>query len=288
MHYWSLVIDGITLGSIYAFVALGFHLIYRTAGILDFGQGDKAVVGGLIALSLIGWHLPVGATLVLITAIGLILGLAYEVLIIRPSRRSGVVPAIIATVGAALILANGHEIIWGANGEPFPDVTAGGFKILSVGVQWQSVWVVALLLLVLVSLTWFLARSRYGQAMVAAAADPVAASTLGINVTMVRSVSFGLSFALAALGGMLIAPYTLAGGAVGSSLTLKGFTGAILGGLDSALGTVIGSLLLGLVENVVGNLLPNGFQDPLDFTLLLAVLLFIPSGILGTRQGRVA
>lgn len=288
MHYLSLVIDGITLGSVYAFIALGFHLIYRTAGVLDFAQGDKAVLGGLIALSLVGWHLPVGATLVLIAVIGLVIGLVYEVVIIRPSRRNGAVPAIIATVGASLILANGEEIIWGANARPFPALTAGGFNIGSVSVDWQSLWVVGLLLVVLGALSWFLIRSRFGRAMVAAAADPVAATTLGINVTVVRSIAFGLSLTLAAVGGMLIAPYTLAGGAVGSSLTLKGFTGAIFGGLDSAPGAVVGSLLLGLLENVVGSLLPNGFQDPLDFTLLLAVLLFIPSGIFGTRQGRLA
>lgn len=288
MEYVRLVIDGITLGSVYAFVALGFHLIFRTSGILDFAQGYKAVVGGLIALSLVDSHVPLLLTLALIVVIGFGLGLVYEVVVIRYTRRLGLVPAIIATVGAALVLENGQQIIWGANAEPFPSLTAGGFRIGTVDVLWQSLWTVGILALTVIGLIWFLDRSRFGKGMVASAADPLAASTLGVNPTLVRSITFGLAFSLAAVGGVLVAPVTLAGGAIGAALTLKGFTAAILGGLNSAVGVVVGAIALGIAENVGGSFLPNGFQDPLDYTILLVVLVFIPSGLFGLRRQRQA
>jgi branched-chain amino acid transport system permease protein len=288
LQYLYLAVDGITLGSIYAFVALGFHLIYRTSGILDFAQGDKAVISGLIALSIINSHVPVLLALILTVLIGFVFGLIYELVIIRFTRRLGVVPAMIATVGAALILENGQQMIWGANAAPFPAITVGGFRTGGLYVQWQSVWTVGILAAITVALIWFLGRTRFGKAMVASAADPLAASTLGVSPSRVRMIAFGLAFALAAIGGVLMAPLTLAGAPIGASLTLWGFTGAMLGGLDSAVGVVVGSLALGLIGNLGGSFLPNGFQDPLDFTILLVILLFIPAGIFGLRRQRLA
>lgn len=287
MHYGSVAVSGITLGAIYALIALGFHLIYRTAKVLDFAQGAKAVLGGLIALSLIQARVPLAGVMILVIAVGLGLGFVYELVIIRPSRRNGLVSAIIATVGAELILSNGQEIIWGANGTPFPSIMAGGFKLAGIPVLWQSLWIIVIVIMVVIALTLFLGHSWFGKAMVAAAADPLAASTLGINVTLVRSVAFALAFALAALGGTLIAPFTLAGGGgIGSTLTLNGFTGAVLGGLDSATGAVVGSILFGLVGNMVGAVLPNGLTDPIEFSFLLIVLLFVPNGLFGSNHGR--
>ncbi|HUX65808.1 MAG TPA: hypothetical protein VMV42_01550, partial [archaeon] len=140
MEYVSLAIDGIVLGCAYAFVALGFHLIYRTSGVLDFAQGDKAVIGGLIALDLVNSHVPLILTLLLVIVIGFGLGIVYEVVVIRYTRKLGIVPAIIATVGASLLLENGQQMIWGSNSSPLPSLTSGGFHIGSINILWQNIW----------------------------------------------------------------------------------------------------------------------------------------------------
>jgi branched-chain amino acid transport system permease protein len=288
MEYVNLAIDGIVLGCAYAFVALGFHLIYRTSGVLDFAQGDKAVIGGLIALDLVNSHVPLLLTLLLVIVIGFGLGIVYEVVVIRYTRRLGIVPAIIATVGASLLLENGQQMIWGSNSSPLPSLTSGGFHIGSINILWQNIWTVGILALAVLGLMWFLNRTRFGKGMVASASDPVAASTLGINPSLVRSVAFGLAFSLAVVGGVLVAPFTLVGGAIGATFTLKGFTGAILGGLESAVGVVVGAIMLGLIESIGGKFIPNSYLNPLDYTILLVVLLIKPSGLMGPRRQRLA
>jgi branched-chain amino acid transport system permease protein len=133
----------------------------------------------------------------------------------------------------------------------------------------------------------FLSRTRYGKGLVAAASDPMAAGTVGIDVRRTRLVAFSLAFGLAALAGVLVAPVTLAGGTIGPSLTVRGFTGAILGGLESTWGVVVGALLLGLFEDLVGSQVPYAYLDPLVFSVLILVLLLFPSGLFGIRRRAV-
>ena len=132
-------------------------------------------------------------------------------------------------------------------------------------------------------------RTRFGKGLVAAASDPLAAVAVGISIRAARLVSFAIATGLAALAGILIAPLTLAGGGIGGTLTIKGFTGAVLGGIDNTLGVVGGSLILGVTETMLqGNLTNNGYVDPIVFGLLLVVLLVAPTGIFGARRGRLA
>jgi branched-chain amino acid transport system permease protein len=254
----ELLVSGITLGSIYALVALGFHLVHRMTGIIDFAQGDKVVLGGLIGLTLVNAHISnFAALLVLILVIGLILGVVYDWVAIVPTHRNGVIAAVAATVGMTLVFSNGHVLVWGPSAQPFPPV----------------------------GLTFLMERSRVGRGMVAAATDPLAATTVGINVKRTRAISFALAFALATVAGVLVAPITLAGGGtLGVSLTLKGFTGAILGGLESTKGVLVGALLLGVVESQIASFLPSGYVDPIVFGILIVVLLVLPNGIFGLRR----
>lgn len=288
MRYLILAISGLTLGSIYALVALGFHMVFRTAGIIDFAQGEKVVVAGLVALSLIGIGVPLPLALLLVMIGGLLAGVLYDYVVIRPTQRNGPTAAVIATVGASLILGSGHAIVWGSGQNPFPPLTEGGFRLGSTEVEWQSVWIWGILGAIVLGLTFLMRRTRAGKAMVAAASDPLAATTVGINVRRSRIASFAIATGLAALAGVLVAPLTLAGGAVGGTLTIKGFTAAILGGIGSTRGVVVGGLLLGVLENVVGGSLPNGLRDPFVFAALLLVLLVAPTGLFGGRRGRLA
>lgn len=282
----NLLIDAITLGSIYALIALGFHLVHRAAGVIDFAQGDKVVVGGLIALSLADHRQPLWLIFPEVVLAGLALGVLYEAVVIAPSRRRSTFAAVVATIGAALVLSSGHVIVWGSEGKPFPAAISGQVTVGSISVQGQSILIWVLVALTVVALIVFLERSRVGRGMVAAAADAQAAEALGINARRGRVLAFALAFALAGLAGLLVAPITLAGGTGGAALTLKGFTGAILGGLDSTVGVVAGAFLFGLLENVIGGHLPYVYRDPLDFSLLIVVLLLFPAGLFGIRRRR--
>lgn len=286
MRNVDLLVSGITLGAIYALVALGFHLVHKMTGIIDFAQGDKVVLGGLIGLTLVNAHLSnIAVLLVLILVIGLVLGIVYDWVAIVPTHRNGVIAAVAATVGMSLVLANGHVLIWGPSAQPFPPVASGGIRIGSVQISYQSLVIWGVLVLVGIGLAYLMERTRVGRGMVAAATDSLAATTVGINVKRTRAISFALAFGLATVAGVLVAPITLAGGGtLGVSLTLKGFTGAVIGGLESTKGVLVGALLLGIVESQIAAFLPSGYVDPIVFGLLIVVLLVMPNGIFGLRR----
>ncbi len=290
MLHIDLLVAGLTLGAIYALVALGFHLVFKMTGIIDFAQGDKVVLGGLVGLTLVRSHLnEVIVVLLIVFALGLVVGVAYDLIAILPTQHNGDVAAIAATVGMTLVFANGHQLIWGPDAEPFPPIVAGHINIGSVQINWQSIIIWLFLIVVGVVLAYVLERTRLGRGMIASATDPVAATTVGVNVSRDRSLSFALAFGLAAAAGVLVAPITLAGGGgLGTALTLKGFTGAVLGGLLSTRGVIYGSLLLGVVESQLASLLPNSNVDPVVFGALIVILLVMPNGLFGLRRQRVA
>jgi branched-chain amino acid transport system permease protein len=288
VRFWSLVVDALTLGSVYAFIALGFHLIYRAARMIDFAQGNKAVLGGLFALTLIEGHVAPIAALFIVGVFGLVMGLVYDKVVIAPTQRNGTIAVVSATVGASLVIANVSYMIWGSTGQPLQPLTAGQVSLGGVPFSFQSFWIWGSLVAVVAALMYGLRRTRFGRGMVAASSDPFAATSIGVNVSTARTVTFALAFGLAAVGGMLVAPVTLAGGAIGATLTLKGFTGAVLGGLDNPVGVVVGSLILGLIENLIGGYGPNGIANPLDFAVLLLALLVVPRGIFAGARLREA
>lgn len=286
MQNVNLLVSGITLGAIYALVALGFHLVHRMTRIIDFAQGDKVVLGGLIGLSLVHARVSnIAALLLIILMAGLVMGVVYNWAAIVPTHRNGVIAAVGATVGMSLVLANGRTLIWGPNAQPFPPVAVGGVALWGVRISYQSLVIWGVLVLVGAGLAVIMGHTRIGRGIVAAATDPLAATTVGINVRRTRAISFALAFGLAAVAGVLVAPITLAGGGtLGVSLTLKGFTGAILGGLESTVGVLVGALLLGVVESQIAVFLPSGYVDAIVFAILIVVLLLMPNGIFGLRR----
>ena len=287
METLILAISGVTLGATYALVALGFHLIYRATDVLDFAQGDKVVVGGLVGLSLVQADVPMALTFVLVAFGGLVAGLVYDQVVIGPTLRRGTEASVIATVGALLVLGSGHVLIWGAAGKPFPPLISGSVTIGGSQVAVQEFLVWGVVAVVVAGVMVFLARSRWGRGMVASASDAMAATAVGIDVRRMRALAMALAFGLAGLAGLLIAPITLAGGTIGAALTLKAFTGAILGGLHSTHGVVIGALLLGIFESILGGQVPYTYRDPIVFSVLIVVLLFLPQGIFGRKARAV-
>jgi branched-chain amino acid transport system permease protein len=285
----DLLVSGLTLGAIYALVALGFHLVFKMTGVIDFAQGDKVIIGGLIGLTLVNRGLSTILLVALIVlAAGIVLGIAYDAIVILPTQGNGPIAAIAATVGITLVFANGGQIIWGPDGKPFPPVHRGSVEIGELRIGYQDLLIWAVVLAVGIGLAVLLGRSRAGRGMVAAATDPLAATAVGINVSRMRAVAFALAFGLAALAGVLVAPITLAGGALGTALTLKGFTGAVLGGLASTRGVLVGAVLLGVIESELGAVVSNSYVDPIVLIALIIILLVMPNGLFGLRRQRLA
>jgi len=285
MEYIQFTIAGLTVGAIYALVALGFHLIITTTGILDFAQGEKLVLGGLFALALINVGIPYPVSFFLCIILAAILGVLYYYLIIMPTGRGTATGQIIATLGASIFFFYGHGTIWGQGSFPFPPITEGRLRLGDVVISYQSFWIWGALLIITLGLLYFLKNTREGKAMVAAATNPIAASAVGINVSRMYMYAFAIAFVLAVAGGILAAPKTLAGGTIGTSLAIKGFAGAVIGGIGSAVGVVIGSLIVGVLESNVAGAISYGYRDPVVYSALLLVLMLRPSGLFtGTRE----
>lgn len=292
MDFGQLLISGITSGMVYGLIALGYHIVFRATQLIDFAQGEKAVFGGLLALALlpaIGNHPWVA--LLLVAVGGYIVGWAYERAILRPIYNRPAIVPIIATVGVAQFVYFGDGLIWGSSAQPFPYSFSGdphaAILFGSLRVPIERIWVWALVLVTLIACSLFFERSRRGQAMIAAADNQLGAQLSGINVSAMRSHAMSIATALAMFGGVLIAPFTLAGGAIGLAIAVKSFAGAMIGGMASPYGVVVGSLIVGITESMAAGYLSYGYRDPVAFSLLLLVLLIRPQGIFGGRRGRV-
>lgn len=287
----QLVIAGLTVGSGYALVALGMHIILRATRIVNFAQGEFLTVGGLFAFTFVTvLHANTWLALIGATACGFVLGLLFERLILRPAARCGEVPMTIVTIGTLFILLYGHALVplWGGDSHPLPPFTgdvSDAFLFAGTTIPFQSLWVLLLLAGALAVMHAFFERTYYGKAIRAAADNPAGARLVGIDVARTRAISVGIAIALAAFGGTIIGPITLVGGAGGTAIAIKGFAGAIIGGLESPVGCVAGGLLVGIVEKLLQGQMDYALADPLVYSLLLVALLVRPQGLFAARTG---
>ena len=302
----QLLIAGLTVGSEYALIALGMHIVLRATRVANFAQGELSIVGGLVAFTCVeALHVSVWLALAGATLAGALLGLVFERAVLRPAARGGENGATIATIGAVFILLYGHALVpgWGSDPHVLPafgalslapgtasaPASVGVTLSLSKGappivIPTQSFWVWLLLALALGALYVFFERTYFGTAIRAAADNPIGARLIGIDVRSTRAISVALGIALAAYGGTIIGPITLVGGAGGFALTIKGFVAAILGGLDSPVGCVIGGLAVGVLEQFTVLRFGADLGDPIVYSLLLLMLLVRPQGIFGRRE----
>jgi len=279
------IISGITLGSIYGMIALGFTLIHNATGIVNFAQGEFVTYGALIAITCsttLGLPMPV-AILVAVAAVTL-LGALVERSTIRPARGSSVITLIIITIGVSILLRGIAMWIWGPDALPMRHFSGETpMQIGSAAILPQHVWIMGIVLLTMVAL-WLLGeRTQVGKAMRACAMDREAAQLVGIPATRMVMLSFALSGLLGGLAGAIVAPLAMAQYNMGIMLGLKGFAAAILGGMGNPLGAVLGGMSLGILESL-GAGLKSGFKDAIAFGIMLAVLLARPTGILGKRS----
>src|SRR5450830_728677 len=285
-QFLQFLFSGLTVGSAYALAALGFTIIYNTSGVINFAQGEFIMLGGMLAALLAGAGLPLALAIVIAVVATCAIGLLMEKVVIEPAQNAQVVTLIIITIGASLTI-RGLVQIWLGKGTHALAPFSGDTPIVMFGASLlpQSLWVLGVTLLIVLALSWFFGRTLLGKAMLATSHNRLAAQLVGINVCLVLFLSFGLSAALGAVAGILIAPITLTSYDVGVMLGLKGFAAAILGGLGSGIGAVIGGLVLGIAETMSAGYLSSAYKDAIAFVIILAVLFFMPSGLFGNRGG---
>jgi branched-chain amino acid transport system permease protein len=282
------IAGGLTAGAIYALVALGFSIVYHASHAVNFAQGEFVMIGGMSAVSLVALGLPLWAAVPLAIVAAVVVGLLVQRLALERAQAGGqadVVTLIIITIGVALFLRGLAQLVWDKRIHSLPAFS--GSEPLALGgatVLPQSLWVLVGAALAVLALGWFFNRTLAGKAMRATAINPLAARLMGISTRSVMRVSFALAAALGALGGVLTAPITFTSYDVGVMLGLKGFAAAMLGGLGSFGGAVIGGLLLGLIEALAAGFVSSAYKDAIAFVVILAVLFFMPGGLVGARH----
>ena len=278
------LLSGITIGAIYALVALGFSIIFNASHVINFAQGEFVMIGGMTTASLIGAGLPLPLAIVAAVIVAAAMGLALEKFAVEPARGAPVVTLIIITIGASIFLRGFATLVWDKKLHALPPFSGQQpIEIAGAALLPQSLWVLGVTLAIVLALSWFFGRTLLGKAILATSHQRLAAQLVGINVRQVVFISFGLSAALGAVAGILITPITLTAWDVGIMLGLKGFAAAVLGGLGSGPGAVLGGLVLGIAETLSAGYLSSAYKDVIAFVLMLAVLFFRPRGLLGGR-----
>ncbi len=274
--------SGLTAGSIYALVALGFSIIFNASRVINFAQGEFVMIGGMSAVSLVAAGMPMPVAILGAVGIAAIVGLALERLAVGRAKTADIVTLIIITIGASIFLRGVAQLVWDKNIHALAPLSGDTpIAFLGATIVPQSLWVLGATIAVVTALSWFFRRTVLGKAMLATSYNPLAAQLVGIDIKKVLFASFGLAAGLGALAGVLIAPITFTSYEVGIMLGLKGFAAAILGGLGSFPGAVVGGLLLGLLESLGAGYVSSAYKDVLAFVLILVVLFFRPDGILG-------
>jgi branched-chain amino acid transport system permease protein len=278
------LLAGLTLGAIYALVALGFSIIYNASQVINFAQGEFVMIGGMATVSLLAAGLPLPLAAALAVVVATLAGLALEKFAVEPARGASVVTLIIITIGASILLRGLATLVWDKKIHALPAFTGDApIAIAGASILPQTLWVLAVAAVVFVFLWWFFNRTLFGKAMLATSHNRLAAQLSGIGVRRVLAASFAMSAALGALAGILIAPITFTSWDVGVMLGLKGFAAAMLGGIGSGPGAVVGGLALGLAESLAAGYVSSAYKDVIAFAILLAVLVFMPGGLTGTR-----
>ncbi|MCD6137553.1 MAG: branched-chain amino acid ABC transporter permease [Deltaproteobacteria bacterium] len=283
---WQFLLSGLTTGSIYALIAIGFSVIHNATGIVNFAQGEFVMLGAMTMITFsrnLGLPMPAAfaASVLAVAAIGI--GLERGPL--RNARSRVVLILVMITVGASIFIRGVSMIIWGKMPLSLPPFSGDTpICFLSAAVMPQSLWIFGITLCAVIILHYFFKHTMLGKAMRAVAANRRAARLSGISVDRIVFFSFALSSALGGMAGIIITPITTMSYDAGVMLGLKGFSAAVLGGYGSMAGAIIGGLTLGVLETAGAGLLSSHYKDAIAFLVLLFVLFFRPAGFFGMTK----
>jgi len=287
LQIFQFILSGLTTGSTYALIAIGFSLIHNATGIVNFAQGEFVMLGGMFMITFYSFlKIPMLPAFFLTVLAVAAIGQLLERGPIRAAKSKEILILVMITVGASIFIKGLSMIFWGKNPMTLPSFSGETPLILGgAAVMPQSIWIFGITMGVVVALNYFFKGTMTGKAMRAVAASRRSAMLTGIPVDRMILLSFTLSGALGAVAGIILTPITTTSYDIGVMLGLKGFSAAILGGYGSMPGAVVGGLLLGVLESLAAGLISSEYKDALAFLILLTVLFFKPSGILG--QGRL-
>lgn len=284
-EFMQFLLSGITVGAVYALVALGFTIIYNASDVVNFAQGEFVMLGGMFTVFAFeaGLPLPLAALIAIIATA--VIGVALNRLAVEPARGAPVVSLIIITIGASIFIRGVTQIAFDKQLHTFPAFSGDTpIGILGATILPQSLWVIAGALAVFICLWLFFTKTLTGRAVLATANNRIAAQLVGINTKYIMTLSFALSAAIGALAGVLVTPITLTSYDIGISLALKGFAAAMLGGMGNPKGALVGGLLLGVLEAMTAGYISSQYKDAAAFVVILAVLFAMPQGIFGRKS----
>jgi len=263
------LLSGVTKGSVYAVVAVGFSLIYSATGVLNLAQGEFVMLGGMVAVTL-AWYVPLPVAVTGAVVVVALIGCLLEILFFRKLRRHSVLHLIIITIGLSIVIQEAALHLWDEKVRSLPYFTGNevsSLHFLGAAISPQVLWVLGTVGVTVLALQGFLQYTLQGR---------------GINLRNMRTLSFGLSAALGALAGCVISPITMTHYEMGTPLAIKGFAAAILGGLGNPMAAVLGGLLVGVLEAASVSRLPAAYNDVAAFAILLLVLFVRPRGLFGS------
>ena len=277
---------GITIGTIYGMVALGFNIIYSATGIINLAQGEFVMLGGMMMVYLTAIiKLPMVVSFFLSILIVTAIGAAFERAAIHPLKSPSVITLIIITVAASILFKGGAMFAWGKHTFSLPPFSGEKpISVLGATILPQTLWILGIMGATVALLIFFFGFTLTGKAMRACAANRTAASLVGINVKTMVLLSFALSAGIGATAGIIITPIALMNYDRGTMLAVKGFSVAVLGGLGSNVGAVVAGFIIGIMESLGAGFISSGYKDAIALVVLLLVLFIRPSGLLGSRE----
>ncbi|MCJ7872297.1 branched-chain amino acid ABC transporter permease [Phaeobacter sp. J2-8] len=280
----QLIISGLMVGSIYGLIGIGFTTIYNVTGIVNFAQGDLAMIGAILAITFYGLSLPLALAILLSVICVGVLAAIIERLAIRPLGNS-VMRGIIVTIGVGSILQGVAISGWGTQAYSLPAFTSGGpIPVLGATILPQTFWILGTTVVLMVGLYLFFTRSYLGKAFRACAINSFAAQIIGIRLNNIRVLGFVLSGFFGAIAGIIVAPIALTQFDSGVAIGIKGFVACIIGGFGNPIGAALGGLILGIIEALSSGYLSSGFKNAIAFVMLIGFLVWKPTGILGELE----
>lgn len=281
--FLQLAFAGLSVGAVYALVAVGFVAIFTVSEVINLAQGEFAALSGLVAISAVASGLPLVAAVALALATVAVVAVLMERLTIAPVKRMTTLTSIILTLGVSTALKALMLLVWGPDSRGLPSFPGRDLVVAGVSIRAQELWILGVTAVVAVALVWFYERTGWGKALRACAEQPTAARLVGISLARASMLSFLIAGLTGAIAGVVASPVYFSSWESGLAVGLKGFVAATLGGLVSIRGALLGGLSLGILESLVAGYVDTGLRDAVAFVVLILVLVVRPSGVFGRQ-----